>query len=487
MRKYLLFVLAVSIVELQSFAAEKETSSMSYRHFKVIENNGKLTATEPILPKKIPLWARNVSQNTHEWSKRPDMTKPYFKMPIPFVLPPADKGEPFYEHNHCPAIIWCPNGDLLAIWFSTQKETGLDMTILASRLRLGADKWEPASEFFKASQRNMTGSALLHDGKGTIHHFNGVGPENVKGWSKLAMTMRTSTDNGKTWTPARPISSGSEYKRRHQVIAGTLITKDGTLIQPCDATPGAQGPSAIHVSRDNGKTWADPGGNIRGIHAGIVELKDGALMAFGRAQAIGGKMPISISKDMGKTWTYKASPFPPIGGGQRLVFMRLQEGPLLLVSFTSGDRNKPEANGMTFTNQTGKSFTGHGMYAAASFDEGKTWPVRKLLTPGEGKFDAGAWTKHFTATPTRAEHAGYLAVTQTPDGMINLISSRLHYRFNLPWLLKGHPNSVLKPSEITQMKSNWKVRSKPAKSLFRDTWPRSVVNWKKACPGGKSW
>ena len=33
--------------------------------------------------------------------------------------------------------------------------------------------------------------------------------------------------------------------------------------------------------------------------------------------------------------------------------------------------------------------------------------------------------------------AGYLAITQTPDGVIHLISSRLHYRFNLAWLKEG--------------------------------------------------
>ena len=33
------------------------------------------------------------------------------------------------------------------------------------------------------------------------------------------------------------------------------------------------------------------------------------------------------------------------------------------------------------------------MYAALSYDEGKTWPVRKLLTDGEYRFlNGGAWT-----------------------------------------------------------------------------------------------
>jgi len=67
--------------------------------------------------------------------------------------------------------------------------------------------------------------------------------------------------------------------------------------------------------------------------------------------------------------------------------------------------------------------------------------------PGEGEFDGGAWTKQFTATPTRAEHAGYLAATQTPDGIIHLISSRLQYRFNLPWLVAGSTSAGAEPSE----------------------------------------
>lgn len=264
--------------------------------------------------------------------------------------------------------------------------------------------------------------------------------------------LRASQDNGVTWTSPQAIDA--RLIGRHQVISGTLLTSDGALIQNCDAVPGGNGGTALHISLDGGKTWNDPGegkpkptfidggtgkGTIAGIHAKVVELKDGRLLAFGRGDTINGRMPRSLSDDAGKTWTYHASPFPPIGGGQRLVLKRLQGGALLFVSFTSGNRSVPEANGMLFTDQEGNTFTGHGMYAAVSFDEGKTWPIRKLLTPGSGEWDGGAWTGEFTATPTRAEHAGYLAATQTPDGVIHLISSRLHYRFNLPWLVAGVP------------------------------------------------
>ena len=63
--------------------------------------------------------------------------------------------------------------------------------------------------------------------------------------------------------------------------------------------------------------------------------------------------------------------------------------------------------------------------------------------PRTGKDNGVTWTPpkagddRFTATPTRAEHGGYLAATQTPDGVIHLIGSRLHYRLNLAWLVEG--------------------------------------------------
>merc|ERR1711964_373280 len=81
-----------------------------------------------------------------------------------------------------------------------------------------------------------------------------------------------------------------------------------------------------------GKTWKVSGVAIAGIHAGVAQLKDDRLMSFGCGNNIDGKMPRSISSDMGETWTYSASTFPPIGGGQRLVLMRLEEGPLFFAS-----------------------------------------------------------------------------------------------------------------------------------------------------------
>lgn len=393
----------------------------------------------------LPLNQQIVKQEIFSWPK--PTTQPFFAEPMVYVKNPSCNKTQLYSHNHCPAITWLKNGDLLAIWFSTESEFGTEMSIWASRLRAGNKDWDEASLFYKVPDRNMTGSSLFYDkDSGTLFHVNGV---SAAGWWKnMIVTMRTSNNNGATWSKETIIAP--EHTMRHQVIAGMFKTKEGWLVQPCDAGPGGADGSAILVSKDNGKTWADPaisidtpkfvagnvGGTIAGIHAGVVQLKNGDLMAFGRANDIANeegvkRMPMSTSKDGGKTWIYSASEFPPISGGQRLVLRRLNEGAILLVSFThhplrvTKDKAGMEINGKKV----------YGIYAAVSFDEGKTWPLKKLISDGKERYmDGGAWTGAFVMDEVNAEPRGYFAATQTPDNVIHLISSKNHYRFNLEWL-----------------------------------------------------
>ncbi len=392
----------------------------------------------------------NVSQDSYLWNINKE---PIFKEPTSYVKKPdCCSHTPFYNHNHCPTITWCDNGDLLAVWFSADQENGREMVILGSRLRKGNAEWDKASLFFKVPDRNMTGSALFNT-RDSLLFINGV--EAAGDWQNLAIMQQSSTDNGQTWSKPRLIAP--EHTKRHQIISGTIKTKQGWFIQAADASPESNGGTAIHISKDGGKTWNDPnsgipnnfkeggqGSNIAGIHAGIVELKNGSLMALGRGDAIKNRnglerMPMSVSKDMGKTWTYKASEFPPIDGGQRLVLMRLNEGQLLLVSFTHHPyrlKNNGE-KGMLFKDKNGNDYIGYGMYAALSYDDGKTWPVKKLLTDGKERLLYGqAWTGYFLMDKLNAEPRGYLAATQSPDNIIHLLSSGIHYQFNLNWLLE---------------------------------------------------
>jgi formylglycine-generating enzyme required for sulfatase activity len=282
---------------------------------------GELPSTKPLPPVPPSLHQRNVSQKTpNDVFRALDPARPYFRGPRVYVkIAAGSEGPLFSKHNHDPGIAECPNGDLLAIWYTTVTERGREIALAASRLRHGQQEWEAASPFWDAPDRNDHAPAIWYDGKQTLYHFHGL--SSAATWGPLAIVMRTSQDNGVSWSKARLIAP--EHGARHQVIESVFRTREGYLVLPCDAGPGGSGGTAIHISRDEGQTWTDPGGTIRGIHAGVVQLKDGRLMALGRGEPISGKMPMSLSADMGKTWTFQASIFPPIGGGR---FLRQSDG-----------------------------------------------------------------------------------------------------------------------------------------------------------------
>jgi sulfatase modifying factor 1 len=220
--------------------------------FRIAE--GDLPETKPLPAESATQVYRNISQKASAWKKIAE-TKPVFMEPIRYVNKPECADEvPFFGHNHCPAITWCANGDLLAAWFSTNQESGREMTILASRLRAGQNNWDKPSEFFRVPDRNMTGTSLFDDGKGTLYHMNGV--ETDGDWKNLAMVLRTSKDNGATWSA--PSLADPGHQVRNQVIAGMIQTKEGWLVQAGDADPGPVGGTAIHISKDQGKNLGEP-------------------------------------------------------------------------------------------------------------------------------------------------------------------------------------------------------------------------------------
>lgn len=411
-----------------------------------------MPATEPLTRSEVLLWARDVSQEKYDWQSSSKTDSALFIGPKTYVIiPPALNGPLFIDHNHCPALTVCPNGDLLAVWYTTKAESGRELAIAASRLRKGADEWDEASRFWDGPDRNDHASDLLWDGENTLYHINGLSSDAT--WGKLILIVRTSTDNGVTWSNAQILNPN--YGLRNQVIAGGFITSNDQILIACDVVTGGNGGTVIHLLNLDGSNWFIPcptepkptfrqgetGAWIAGIHAGVVELDNGNLFALGRGDNINGKMPQSISTDMGRSWTYSASEFPPLSGGQRLALLRLQEGPLLLVSFTGS----VDYEDLVITNQAGREIYCHGLFSALSYDDGQIWPIKKLISDfGESKvLNGGAWTDEFIMNATNAEPKGYLVAKQAPDGMIHLISSALHYQFNLKWLMEPMPRMKL--------------------------------------------
>jgi len=399
--------------------------------------------TRPLPPPRPPANARRVSQRAPAArAKRPDPEKPFFVGPRRYVKVPAGACGPMYaRHNHDPGLCACPNGDLLAIWYSCIDEPGRELCLLASRLRYGREEWDAASPFWDPPDRNAHAPALWYDGERTIYHFCGLSAAAT--WGNLALVMRTSRDSGATWSKPRLIApehgpvAGRSF---HMPINSVIRTREGAIVLPCDAT----GSTALYISRDGGETWREARGLIRGIHAGVVQLRDGRLMALGRGDDIAGRMPVSLSDDLGETWTYRPSPFAPITLGQRLALIRLWEGPLFFASFCGtvpvryangrpGERRNGED--LAVLDAAGRERRIRGLFAALSFDEGETWPVRRVIAPsGRPRRLRLTHGTTFVMNAVTGEPQGYLAATQSADGIIHLITSQRHYAFNLAWL-----------------------------------------------------
>ena len=409
---------------------------------------GELPRTAGLLGPPKPLHQMYVVERRREVvTKGPDPAKPYFKGPRRFVKIPREATGPLFAgHNHNPAIAECPNGDLLAIWYTCVSEKDRELAVAGSRLRFGSEQWDPAAPFWDAPDRNDHAPVLWYDDKtGKVFHFQPFSAGAT--YATLAVAMRTSSDSGATWTKPRIIIPDHNVPSGHQLSEPVFRMDDGTIAITTDGFP------TLWLSRDEGISWQGCGGDINGNHPGVAALKDGTLIGFLRDREVPAPQVVTTYKDMGrtlvhktrkrrmarcystdrgKTWTHLTSPFPGIGGGQRLVLMRLRSGELFFASFA--DR------GIIITDASGQKREVRGMFAALSEDGGKTWPyVRPVTDDGPGTAAMTTNGGFFCMSSRNAEYRGYMSGCEGLDGVIHLVSSYSHYSFNKKWLKTPPP------------------------------------------------
>jgi formylglycine-generating enzyme len=216
----------------------------------------------------------------------------------------------------------------------------------------------------------------------------------------------------------------------------------GALVFAADNTTQGSGGTALHFSYDNGVTWSDDTTpDPLGIHGSVVELKNGSLLVYGRGNDIDGTMAQSMSHDLSHSWTYSASPFPGIHGGQRSSMIRAREGFIVFCSFANVPFDIPCAPSGS------RSIT--GLYCAASSDEGRSFPHRRLVSDdGAGTVLEALDEQLFIMGFSAGEPDGYSVLRQDPEsGLFHLISSRMHYRFTAAWLLTPAPCEPASPTD----------------------------------------
>ncbi len=195
-----------------------------------------------------------------------------------------------------------------------------------------------------------------------------------------------SEDDGATWAKPKDISNVATKPNWTWVATGPgngiqLMRGKfaGRLVMPCDHRAGGRntyntnGHSHSLFSDDHGKTWTmgkptDPGMN----ECAVVELTDGRLMLNMRSYRGKNRRAVTISEDGGKTWGNSIDDptlIEPVCQGSFIRFTDAKafgEDRLLFSNPASKTRNK--------------------LTVRVSYDEGKTWPVGKILNAGPAAY-----------------------------------------------------------------------------------------------------
>jgi len=302
------------------------------------------------------------------------------------IYPLTDKPTP---QCHASTIVQTPAG-LVAAWFGGTREKNPDVGIWVSRREGNA--WskpvEVANGVVTQELRHPCWNPVLFQPKeGPLMLFYKVGPSPSTWWGML----RTSSDNGKTWSDARRLGENSAVGQLLGPVKNKPIQlKDGAIL--CPSSTEHQG-WRVHFeqSRDLGKTWEvigpiNDGKQFGAIQPSILTYPDGRLQILCRSQQ--GVITQSWSEDNGKTWgAMTATALPNPNSGTDAV--TLKDGRHLLVY------NHTTRLGI------GDAARNREMLNVAISADGKDWKPVLTLEKGKGEFS-------------------YPAVIQGKDGMVHI-------------------------------------------------------------------
>jgi len=391
--------------------------------FRVVLAPATTAAPHPFV---APYARQGVKPVTTQVTKGPDPKKPFLYRRRMLPIPPEDAKQDvinhaglhpsFRDHNHSPGFEVLPNGDALLVIYTSYTEYEPEVSLIAARLRFGAEEWDMPSTMFDTPGANDHAPLLASDGD-TLRLFWG----NPYAEGHFPFQYLTSKDCGATWSgPTYPHITGplGNSLERPQPINTTLHDRNGSLYLAVDA--GGGGPlgsqSMLWATADNGATWHDTLGRTFGRHTTFVFRKDGSILAMGgKNTGVDDFMPRGISTDGGKNYTMSKTPFSQLNSGQRPCIIRLASGRLFMAGdFQPSKKTKKPA-----------TVTEEGSYVALSDDDGETWLIKRL---------PGAYSEH-----RKMASVGYCVARQAPNGVIHLITTlnhpALHFELNEAWIM----------------------------------------------------
>ena len=232
---------------------------------------------------------------------------------------------PFPE-CHAATIAETPKG-LVAAFFGGTKERNPDVEIYVSRLE--NNHWTKptsvADGVVNAQLRYPCWNPVLYQvpgGELMLFYKIGPSPSTWKGW------MKTSTDNGITWSTATALPEGFIGPVKNKPV----LLSNGVLLSP-SSKEGDGWKVHFESTSDGGKTWQmigpiNDGKTTNAIQPSILKYKNGKLQILARSKERA--IMESWSSDNGKTWSpLTPSALPNNNSGTDAV--TLKDGRQLLV------------------------------------------------------------------------------------------------------------------------------------------------------------
>lgn len=342
----------------------------------------------------------------------------------PVQIPLFISGEAGYHTYRIPSLIVSTKGTLLAFCEGRKHGRGDsgDIDLVLKRSFDGGKTWQPTQVVWDDGPNTCGNPCPVVEAKtGAIYLLmtHNLGQDSqqqiVEGTSKGSRTvwLTKSTDDGLTWSKPRDITSAVKRKNWTWYATGPGVgihMKSGRLVIPCDNMVEGTKARQSHVifSDDRGKSWK-LGGEVGPDcnESQVVEVGGGALMLNIRSYKAKNRRLVSISKDGGMTWSKPCEDETLIEPVCQASIFRYP-----------GDKNR-----LLFSNPA--STKREKMTVRLSVDEGKTWPVARLLHEGP---------------------AAYSCLAVFPKGEIACLYERgdkhpyetiTFARFSLGWLEKG--------------------------------------------------
>ena len=240
---------------------------------------------------------------------------------------------------------------------------------------------------------------------------------------RVCRTMLThSDDDGQTWSAPRDITAGVKRPTEVTSVAsgpgvGIQLRRGehtGRIIAPMNQGPHGKWQVYAAISDDGGDTWhfgQTAPQNDRGYanEVQMVELADGSVMLNARTEGGSRRRKVAVSNDGGETWS-------ALTDAEALIDPKCMGSIVRHSDPLDGQRSR-----LLFSNAADERRRTRGTLRL-SYDEGKSWPVARVVEPGDFAYSCLATLPD-----------GTIGCLYEGDGYRRIVLARL----SLQWLTNG--------------------------------------------------